>query len=96
MFVCDEWKDSTYSRREDGKSISRLVYKDSFWEGVSEVFLVSEPLVKVIILVDSDKPTIGYLYETMDRSKEAIRSYYVGKGSHGFHRQTLLWDLIYT
>jgi hypothetical protein len=57
---------------------------------------VSEPLVKVLRLVDSDKPTMGYLYEAMDRAKEAIRAYYVGKGSHGFRRQMLLWDLIDT
>jgi hypothetical protein len=96
MFVCDEWRDSTYSRREDGKAIARLVYNDSFWEGVAEVCSVSEPLVKVLRLVDSDKPTMGYLYEAMDRAKEAIRAYYVGKGSHGFCRQMLLWDLIDT
>jgi hypothetical protein len=47
-------------------------------------------------LVNSDKPTIGYLYEAMDRAKEALRAYYVGKGSHGFRRQMLLWDLIDT
>jgi hypothetical protein len=80
MFVCDEWQDSTYNRREDGKSIARLVYNDSFWEGVVEVCCsVSEPLV-------SDKPIMGYLYEAMDRAKEAIQAYYVGKGSHGFYR----------
>jgi hypothetical protein len=86
MFVCDEWRDSTYSRREDGKAIARLVYSDSFWEGVAKVCSVCEPLVKVLRLVDSDKPTMGYLYEAMDRAKEAIWAYYVGKGSHGFHR----------
>jgi hypothetical protein len=96
MFVCDEWRDSTYSRREDGKAIARLVYNDSFSEGVAEVCSVSEPLVKVLRLVDSDKPAMGYLYEAMDRAREAIRAYYVGKGSHGFCRQMLLWDLIDT
>jgi hypothetical protein len=40
-----------------------------------------EPLVKVLHLVDWDKPTMGYLYEAMDMAKEAIRSYYVGKGA---------------
>ena len=54
MFVCDEWRDSTYSRKENGKSIARLVYSDSFWEGVAEVCSVIEPLVKVLRLVDSD------------------------------------------
>jgi hypothetical protein len=94
MFVCDEWRDCTYSRREDGRAIARVVYSDSFWEGVVEVCSVSEPLVKVLRLVDSDKPAMGYLYEAMDRAKEAIRAYYVGKGTPGFSRQMLLWDLI--
>jgi hypothetical protein len=96
MFVFDEWWDSTYSRREDGKATARLVYSDSFWEEVAEVCSMSEPLVKVLRMVDSDKPAMGYLYEAMDRTKEAIRAYYVGKGSHGFCRQMLLWDLIDT
>jgi hypothetical protein len=59
MFVCDEWHDSTYSRRENGKAISKFVYNDSFWEGVAEVCSVSEPLVKVLRLVDSDKAHNG-------------------------------------
>jgi hypothetical protein len=57
---------------------------------------MSEHLVKVLRLVDSDKPAMGYLYEAMDRAKEATRAYYVGKGSHGFRRQMLLCDLIDT
>ena len=84
MFVCDEWRDYRYSRREDGKAIARLVYLDSFWEGMEEVCSISEPLVKVLRLVDGDKPTMPYLYEAMDRAKEAIQSYYVGKVPLGF------------
>jgi hypothetical protein len=63
---------------------------------VVELCPMSEPSIKVLRLVDSDKPAMGYLYEAMDRAKKAIRAYYVGKGSHGFHRQMLLWDLIDT
>jgi hypothetical protein len=58
-----------HSRREDGKAIARMVYTDSFSGGVVEVCSVSEPLVKVLRLVDSDKPAMGYLYEAMDRAK---------------------------
>jgi len=45
-------------------------------------------------LVDSDKPAKGYLYEAMDRAKETIQTYYVDKGTPGFSRQMMLWDLI--
>ena len=37
-----------------------------FWEGVEEVCSISEPLVKVLRLVDNDKPAMGYLYEVVD------------------------------
>jgi hypothetical protein len=94
MFVSDEWHDCAYNRREDGRAIAKVVYNDSFWEGVIEVCLVSEPLVKVLRLVDREKPAMGYLYKAIDRAKEAIQDFYVGKGSPGFHRQMLLWDLI--
>jgi len=60
MVFCDEWHDCTYSGREDGRAITRLVYTDSFWEGVVEVCSVSEPLVKVLRLVDSDKTAMDY------------------------------------
>jgi hypothetical protein len=45
------------------------VYSDSFWEGVEEVCSVVEPLVKVLRLVDGNKPVMGYLYEAMDKAK---------------------------
>ena len=93
MFVCDEWHDCAYSGREDGITIAKLVYTDSSWEGVEEVCTLSEPLVKVLRLVDGDKPAMGYLYEAMDRAKETIQNYYVGKGAPG-HNMHILWDLI--
>jgi hypothetical protein len=55
---------------------------------------VSEPIVKVLRLVDGEKPAMAYLYEAMDRAKEAIRSYYADKGSAGLDRQMMLWDVI--
>ena len=55
---------------------------------------ITEPLVKVLRLVDGEKPAMGYLYEAMDRAKEAIRSYYDDKGDEGFQKQLLVWKMI--
>jgi hypothetical protein len=44
--------------------------------------------------VDSDKPAMAYLYEAIDRAKEIIQAYYVGKSTPAFSRQMMLWDLI--
>ena len=69
MFVCDEWRECRYSRREDSRAIAGLVYFNSFWEGMKEVCSISETFVKVPRLVDGDKPIMPYLYEAMDMAK---------------------------
>jgi hypothetical protein len=95
MFLSDEWKSCVYSTKVDGKAIARLVRHDErFWRGVEELCVVSEPLVKVLRLVDGEKPTMGYLYEAMDRAKEAIYRYYEDKGEEGFTRRAEIWSVI--
>eukprot|EP00253_Pinus_taeda_P004121 PITA_04121 len=75
--------------------VCKLVsYQEDFWAGVQEVCTVAESLVKVLRLVDGEKPATGYLYETMDRAKESIRTYYDDKGNEGFQKQLLLWEVI--
>ena len=54
---------------------------------MNEVCTISEPFVKVLLLVDGDKPAMGYLYEAMDRTKEYIHAYYVDKGDQGNERK---------
>ena len=61
---------------------------------VQEVCSIIEPLVKVLRLVDGEKPAMGYLYEAMDRAKESIRAYYNDMGDEGFQKQLLLWEVI--
>ena len=51
-------------------------------------------MVKVIQLVDGEKPVIGYLYEAIDRAKESIRAYYEDKGDEGYERRLLIWKVI--
>eukprot|EP00253_Pinus_taeda_P009492 PITA_09492 len=94
MFVFDDWRNCRYSRRQDGKAIAKMVYSEMFWRGVEEACSVSEPIVKVLRLVDGEKPAMTYLYEAMDRAKEAIRSYYADKGSASIDRHMMLWDVI--
>ena len=51
-------------------------------------------MVKVLRLVDGDKPTMGYLYETMDRAKESICAYYQDMGDQGKERLQMIWGVI--
>ena len=88
MFLSQDWCALSISRKLEGEGICRLVsYDQTFWAKVEEVCAISEPLVRVLWLVDGDKPAMGYLYEAMDRAKEAIRAYYEDKGDEGLEKQ---------
>eukprot|EP00253_Pinus_taeda_P033830 PITA_33830 len=90
MFLSADWRSLSISRKPEGEGICRLVSYDlSFWAGVEEVCAISEPLVKVLRLVDGEKPAMGYLYEAMDKAKEAIRAYYADKGDEGFDAEVM-------
>jgi hypothetical protein len=95
MFLFYEWVACVYSTKQDGQAISQLVGHDQrFWSGVGDVCTISEPLVKVLRLVDGEKPTMGYLYEAMDRAKEAIYWYYDDKGEEGLTKRAHIWGVI--
>ena len=37
---------------------------------------VTDPLVSLLRTVDEEKPSMGYIYEGMDRAKKTIRAQY--------------------
>jgi hypothetical protein len=49
------------------------VYEKAFWKRAEEIVPFSAPLVKVLRMVDGDKPTMGFVYEAMDQAKEAYQ-----------------------
>eukprot|EP00253_Pinus_taeda_P014398 PITA_14398 len=84
MFVSDDWRNYRYSKRQDGRAIVKMVYSNTFWHGVEEACLVSEPIVKVLRLVDGEKPAMAYLYEAMDRAKDASSTHSCSPYKCGF------------
>ena len=46
MFVYDEWHNCRYNRRQDRRAIAKMVYFDTFGQGVEEARSVSEPIVR--------------------------------------------------
>ena len=89
MFLSQDWCALSISRKPEGEGICNLVlYDQSFWVGVEEVCAILEPLVRVLRLVDGDKPAMGYLYEAMDRAKKAIQA--EDKGDEGLEKQQFI------
>lgn len=67
------WKDNT---KPEALSMKASAFGDSLWDKVTEIVSFTEPLVKVLRLMDGENPGMGYMYEGMDRAKEAIKTFY--------------------
>uniref|UniRef100_A0A6N2LXR6 HAT C-terminal dimerisation domain-containing protein n=1 Tax=Salix viminalis TaxID=40686 RepID=A0A6N2LXR6_SALVM len=76
MFTCIKWVELSHGKSRVGKEIAAIVLQDKdFWPRCAHIVNVSEPLVRVLRLADSEeKPSMGYLYEAMDKAKEAIKT----------------------
>jgi hypothetical protein len=75
MFTSDKWVASNHAKSNAGKEIASIILEDvEFWDQCHHVVMVTEPLVRVLRMVDGDeKPSMGYLYEAMDKAKECIK-----------------------
>ena len=73
MFIFYEWILNKLSKELKGKEAVKVVLMPSFWNSVVYTLKVMGPLVKVLRLVDDErKPSMGYIYEAMDKAKEII------------------------
>ncbi|XP_052196007.1 uncharacterized protein LOC127803647 [Diospyros lotus] len=73
MFTSEEWTNSRFAKETRGKQAAQTMLQESFWKNILFALKVSGPLVKVLRVVDNeDKPDMPYIYEAMDRAKEAI------------------------
>ncbi|RVW75243.1 hypothetical protein CK203_047186 [Vitis vinifera] len=68
-----DWSDSKWAKEQKGKTIANIVLMPSFWNTIVFCLKVSGPLVRVLRLVDGEKKApMGYIYEAMNRAKDAI------------------------
>ncbi|RWR88718.1 hypothetical protein CKAN_01775400 [Cinnamomum micranthum f. kanehirae] len=80
MFTSEEWTTSKWAKEQQGKRVAQIMLMPSFWNTVVYALKVSGPLLCVLRLVDGEKkPPMGYIYEAMDRAKEAISNAFGGK-----------------
>ena len=90
IFVSDDWTKNKLSKEAKGKEATKTVLMPAFWNNVLYILKVMAPLVKVLHLVDSEKkPAMGYIYEAMEKAKEAIMKSFENKIN--FHRSFELY-----
>jgi hypothetical protein len=76
MFHSEESRKTKYGKEKSGPGheAKKIVLSKDFWSKAKDILKVYEPLVQVLRLVDGDeKPTMGFLYEAIDRAKQAIQ-----------------------
>eukprot|EP00253_Pinus_taeda_P031534 PITA_31534 len=87
-----EWMESKHSKTHEGIEVVALLFNGGFWKDVEEIIVVMESLVRVLRMVDGDKIAMGYIYEVMDLTKEAIKRRYGDEEAEYMP----LWDIIDT
>lgn len=74
LVTSQEWVDSHYSKKEGGLTVLDLISDDSFWSSCNEVVQITNPLLRVLNIVSSEKkPAMGYVYAGMYRAKESLK-----------------------
>ncbi|KAL7209417.1 hypothetical protein ACSBR1_031037 [Camellia fascicularis] len=72
--LCKKWKHNKWSKKDDAKEVKKIIQSKDFWTKAADVLKVQEQLLKVLRLVDEDEmPTMGFIYEALDRAKLAIK-----------------------
>ncbi|XP_065621278.1 uncharacterized protein LOC136064046 [Quercus suber] len=80
MFTSKDWTRSKWAKELTKKRVAQTVLMPTFWNTVVYSLKVSSPIVRVLRLVDGEKrPAMGYIYEAMDRAKEAIEKSFNGR-----------------
>jgi len=73
MVISQEWTNCSYYKEPQGKKFTKAVLDQKFWKNCAIVCQLSEPLVRVLRIVDSDeRPAMGYLFGGFHAAKEEI------------------------
>eukprot|EP00253_Pinus_taeda_P004301 PITA_04301 len=90
MFSSDEWTKSRWAHRQNGKDTKKKVFDNYFWKTSVELVKITEPLVKVLRMVDGVKLAMGYIFEAMDQAKEQIQAAYKDR----LAKYGRIWEII--
>uniref|UniRef100_A0A5K0ZHH5 BED-type domain-containing protein n=2 Tax=Nymphaea colorata TaxID=210225 RepID=A0A5K0ZHH5_9MAGN len=74
MVASNDWRLVEEVEKDHARDITHLIQNEDFWNMGKEIIMFVEPLVKVLKMVDGEGSTMGYLYEALDRAKEAIKA----------------------
>ena len=73
IFISDEWASHKLSRSTIGHDVEVLMFVHTYWEKVSKLVSIYEPLYTVLRIVDSEVvPTLPFVYELIRVMKQNL------------------------
>lgn len=73
MFTSDSWMQSSFSKQRAGLEVAEILVDPLFWSQSDQILNVVKPLLSVLHLMDSeDRPSVGYVYDAMEKAKKSI------------------------
>nr|XP_025661962.1 uncharacterized protein LOC112757621 [Arachis hypogaea] len=73
MVTSKEWTISAYSKEAKAKIFVDQVLDSKFWNQCTDIVKLTEPLVRVLRIVDSeDKAAMGFLYQAFNKAREEM------------------------
>ncbi|XP_061347945.1 uncharacterized protein LOC133293390 [Gastrolobium bilobum] len=73
MVTSRDWTSSTYSKEAKAKKFVEQVLDSNFWKQCAEIVKLTEPLIRVLRIVDSEnKPALGFLYQAIFKAREEM------------------------
>eukprot|EP01018_Ginkgo_biloba_P038878 Gb_38380 [translate_table: standard] len=72
LIVCNNERDkSPLLKTSKGKLVEEIILSSNFWDSAERVLNMCEPIVEMLRLVDGDTPCMGFIYDGMERCKDA-------------------------
>ncbi|XP_031282432.1 uncharacterized protein LOC116141007 [Pistacia vera] len=72
--------DSRYAKSHKGKEVISIIVDNELWDAICIVSKVVDPLMRMLRIVDSnERPSIGYVYDGMYRTRLGIKKLFKNK-----------------
>ena len=73
IFISDEWASHKLSRSTIGHDVEVPMFDHTYWEKVSKLVSIYEPLYTILRIVDSEVvPTLPFVYELIRVMKQNL------------------------
>ncbi|XP_015584619.1 uncharacterized protein LOC8289331 isoform X2 [Ricinus communis] len=73
MFTSASWMQSSFPKQRAGIEVAEILVDPRFWSLCDQTLTIAKPILSVLHLIDcQDKPSMGYIYDAIEKAKKSI------------------------